>query len=62
MQWLACEAGLCAQDEATCLCSQDAARYLQDVLVYDGTDEDAAVALDQCMADLEQFQSMRPRR
>ncbi|CAL8470912.1 g10454 [Coccomyxa elongata] len=38
---------------------EDAARYLQDVLTLNGSDEDAAVALDVCVAELDQLQTAR---
>ena len=38
---------------------QDAARYLQDVLTLNSSDEDAAVALDECVAELEQLRTAR---
>lgn len=38
---------------------QDAARYLQDVLTLNGSDEDAAVALDECIGELEQLRTAR---
>lgn len=38
---------------------QDAARYLQDVLTLNGSDEDAAVALDACVGELDQLRTAR---
>ena len=35
------------------LLMQDAARYLEDVLALDPGDEDAAAALDACLADID---------
>lgn len=35
--------------------AQDAARYLEDVLALDPDDQDAAAALDSCLADIEGF-------
>jgi hypothetical protein len=40
-------------------CVQDAARYLEDVLTINGGDEDAAIALDQCFAELDQLRTVR---
>ncbi|KAK9904083.1 hypothetical protein WJX75_004054 [Coccomyxa subellipsoidea] len=38
---------------------EDAARYLEDVLTINGGDEDAAIALDQCFAELDQLRTVR---
>ena len=49
--------GIWGDERSACL--QDAARYLEDVLTINGSDEDAALALDQCVAELDQLRTVR---